>query len=75
MAKQLINRVVLALTMAAAVVQTREELLITIVWPLDNNGVFHLTQIAATTLLYVGLISSYRDVRLLEAASLRADLR
>ncbi|MEE9207481.1 MAG: hypothetical protein V3U67_03760 [Gemmatimonadota bacterium] len=44
----------IALTMAAAGVQA-SELALTIVWPLDHNGLFHLVQIGAMLVLARGL--------------------
>ncbi len=44
----------IALNIAAAVVQAGT-ITITLVWPLDHNGVFHLVQIAALLVLGRGL--------------------
>jgi hypothetical protein len=45
----------IALTIVAAVVQATGAVRLTLVWPLDHNGVFHLIQIAALPVLLAGL--------------------
>ncbi|MEN8145632.1 MAG: hypothetical protein ABFS14_11845 [Gemmatimonadota bacterium] len=44
------------LTMAAAAVQA-SDLALTIIWPIDHNGLFHLVQIAAMLVLAAGLLA------------------
>ena len=50
------------LTMAAAVVQA-SDLAVTIIWPIDHNGLFHLVQIAAMLVLAAGLRVGLREPR------------
>jgi hypothetical protein len=47
------------LNIAAAAVQAVDSIAITIVVPFDHNGVFHLVQIAALTVLTAGLAQRY----------------
>lgn len=48
----------IAVTIAAAVIQANHDILITLVWQLDHNGVFHLVQVAGVLLLAGGLGNS-----------------
>lgn len=48
-----------ALTLAAAAVQV-SSLHLTIVWPLDHNGLFHLVQMAALVVIALGLRAGAR---------------
>jgi hypothetical protein len=46
-----------ALSLIAGAVQTQHSVLITIVWPFDHNGVFHLIQIVSLLVLTAGLLT------------------
>jgi hypothetical protein len=48
-----------AITILAAVIQTQRGLLVTLIWPCDNNGLFHLVQIAGLLALTVGLRAAF----------------
>ena len=43
------------ITIAAAVIQTQKGVLVTLIWPFDHNGLFHLVQLAGGLALTVGL--------------------
>ncbi len=45
----------ISLSLLAALIQTQHHLAITIVWPLDHNGLFHLVQIPGLVVLTAGL--------------------
>jgi hypothetical protein len=45
----------LAVTLAAGAVQAREGLTLTLVWPFDHNGVYHLVQLGGLAVLTRGL--------------------
>ncbi|UCG52324.1 MAG: hypothetical protein JSW58_01875 [Candidatus Latescibacterota bacterium] len=47
------------LTIAAAAVQATGVVYVTVVWPFDHNGVFHLVQILAVGVLAIGLRLSF----------------
>ena len=48
------------LSLAAAAVQA-SDLAVTVIWPIDHNGLFHLVQIAAMLVLAAGLRVGLRD--------------
>ncbi len=43
------------LTLLAAFVQTRKSWQLTLIWPFDNNGLFHLIQLLANGFILIGL--------------------
>lgn len=45
----------ISLSLLAALIQMQHQVAITIVWPLDHNGVFHLVQIPGLVVLSAGL--------------------
>ena len=45
----------ISLSLVAALIQTQHQVAITIIWPLDHNGVFHLIQIPGLVVLTAGL--------------------
>jgi hypothetical protein len=47
------------LTLFAAVVQTRKKLIVTVIWPFDHNGLFHLIQFIANVFILLGLHASF----------------
>ena len=48
-----------SLSLLAALIQMRHQVAITIVWPLDHNGVFHLVQIPGLVVLTAGLRAGF----------------
>src|SRR5262245_45698431 len=45
----------LAVTLAAGVVQAMEDLEVTLIWPFDHNGIYHLVQLVGLAMLTWGL--------------------
>ncbi len=43
------------ISMAAAAIQTRKKLSVTVIWQFDHNGVYHLVQTLGLALLLIGL--------------------
>jgi hypothetical protein len=50
----------MSLSLLATSIQTQHHLAITIIWPLDHNGLFHLVQIAGLLVLTAGLRAGFR---------------
>ncbi|NIM52964.1 MAG: hypothetical protein GTO22_27630 [Gemmatimonadales bacterium] len=51
----------IALNILAAAIQATGTVSVTIIWPFDHNGVFHLVQMAALVVLVAGLQASLRS--------------
>ncbi len=47
------------LTLLAAAVQTQKKLIVTLIWPFDHNGLFHLIQLIANLFILLGLHASF----------------
>ena len=45
----------LAVSLAAGAVQAANGVMVTLVWPFDHNGLFHLVQLVGVVLLIRGL--------------------
>lgn len=50
----------IALTIVAAAIQATEGVRVTLIWPFDHNGVFHLIQMAALIVLVAGVTRSLK---------------